>query len=192
MRSRGPVVAGVVALTLGLAGTAQAQSVLRLTEPEAVFPESFSFVSAVRALPDGRLLIADPLENALKLVDMAAGTVSIVGRVGQGPDEYRQPDAVWALPGDSTLLVDLGNGRLVTLGPDMDFGPTTPIAQGEPQPGVMGGGLSIVIPRGVDRQGRVYFQPFGGMRPGGGVPDSTAVARWDRGTGVIDTVTMAR
>ena len=56
----------------------------------------------------------------LFVVDMDAGTRAQVGAEGQGPEEYRQPDAVWPLPGDSTLLVDLGNGRLVVLGPDLE------------------------------------------------------------------------
>ena len=77
----------------------------KLTEPEATFPEGFAFVQRVRELTDGRVLVADPLGQVLLIVNLAAGTADTLGGVGQGPEEYRQPDAVWALPGDSTLLV---------------------------------------------------------------------------------------
>ncbi|HSL82924.1 MAG TPA: 6-bladed beta-propeller, partial [Thermoanaerobaculia bacterium] len=92
---------------------AQAQGApepIRLGAPTATFPEDFGAIQTVRELPDGRVLVADPLSKAVYLVDLAGGRRTVIGREGQGPGEYRQPDAVWPLPGDSTLLVDLGNG----------------------------------------------------------------------------------
>lgn len=161
----------------------------RLTEPVASFPHEFSMVSGLLELPDGRVMVADALGQALVVLDMAAGTADTIGRVGQGPEEYRQPDAVFRLPGDSILLVDLGNGRLTALGPDFAFGPTTPIAQGSP----MEGNLTIRMPRAVDRLGRVYFQPMmGGMGPGGSPPDSAPVLRWDRNSGAVDTLGVVK
>ncbi|HBE00703.1 MAG TPA: hypothetical protein DC060_21240, partial [Gemmatimonadetes bacterium] len=90
-----------------------------LGAPTAVFPEDFGTIGSVRELPDGRVLVADPLSNALYALDMDAGTRVVIGREGEGPEEYQQPDGVWALPGGSTLLVDLGNGRLTTLDADL-------------------------------------------------------------------------
>jgi hypothetical protein len=47
--------------------------------------------------------------------------------------------------------------------------------------------MSIIIPRGVDGRGRVYFQPaMGGPR--GGIPDSASVVRWTRASSAFDTV----
>jgi len=162
------------------------------TEADVRFPEPFGMVTTVRELPDGRLLIGDPLGQALVAVDMAAGTADTIGRVGPGPGEYSQPDIVLPLPGDSTLFVDLGNGRLVVLGPDLSFGETFPIVQGEPTgPGL--GGMNIIIPQGTDSQGRVYFQALGTMmRLDGQLPDSAEVKRWDRSTGAIETVAQVR
>ncbi len=158
----------------------------RLTTPDASFPEAFSLVSGLRELPDGRVMIADGLGQALVVADLEAGRADTLGRVGQGPAEYRQPDGLFVLPGDSTLLVDLGNGRLTVIGPDGSFGETAPIAQGEPGPH---GGMVFVLPRGVDSHGRVYFvSGFGGMRPGGQPPDSAPILRCDRSTGAIDTL----
>ncbi|MCH7875560.1 MAG: hypothetical protein IH965_09720 [Gemmatimonadetes bacterium] len=162
----------------------------RLTQPDAVLEQAFGLVLRIREMPDGRVLIADPLGQALVLADLAAGTADTIGRVGQGPAEYRQPDAVYPFPGDSTLLVDLGNARLTVLGPDGSFGPTMPIAQGEPSgPGL--GGMMIVMPQDVDGRGRIYFQPPG-FGPGAALPDSGVVMRMDRSTGTFDTVATVK
>jgi len=143
-----------------------------------VFPEDFGTIQTVRELNDGTVLVADPLTKTLYLVDMETMTRRVVGSEGEGPEEYGQPDAVWPLPGDSTLLVDLGNGRLVALGPDLGFGRTMPIALSEPRPGSM---LVLALPQGVDGQGRIYSRAMGGMGASR-LPDSAAVLRIDRAT----------
>ncbi|MDH3424962.1 MAG: hypothetical protein OEN00_18325, partial [Gemmatimonadota bacterium] len=152
-----------------------------LGTPTATFPEDFGAIQTVRELGDGTVLVADPLGGALYHVDLEAGTRSQIGTEGQGPEEYRQPDAVWALPGDSTLLVDLGNGRMITMGPDLGFGPTSPLSSGDPR-----SGLVVAIPQGVDADGNVYSRSMGaGM---GSLPDSGAVLRVERGSLAIDTI----
>ncbi len=155
---------------------------------ETTFPEAFSLVQTVRELADGRVMIADPLGQALIIADLAAGTADTIAGVGQGPEEYNQPDAVYALPGDSTLLVDLGNARLTVIAPDGSFAETMPIAQGEPGPGT----LQIVLPRATDSGGGIYYQPMGGGRPGAQFPDSAVIARLDRSTGGQDTLGMVK
>jgi hypothetical protein len=164
------------------------ESVQRLVQPDVSYPEAFALIQQVRELADGRVVVADPLGQVLLIADMVSGKADTLGRVGQGPEEYRQPDAVYPLPGDSTLLVDLGNARLTVLDPEGTFGKTMPMTQGSPGPG---GGLLIVMPRGVDSQGRVYFQPIGGGMARG-FPDSAAVVRLDRVTGALDTLTQVK
>ena len=148
----------------------------------ASFPEDFGTIQTVRELADGRVLVADPLGGALYTVDMDAGTRTQIGTEGQGPGEYRQPDAVWALPGDSSLVVDLGNGRMIAVGPDLSFGGTTPLSAGDPRSGMV-----IAIPQAVDGSGRVYARSMGGG-PSGEMPDSGAVLRVARATFTVDTV----
>ena len=148
-----PAVLILVACSGGERGDAMAQdagSDGSLGEPTAVFPDDFGAIQTVRELDDGTVLVADPLGGALYRVDLDAGTRTRVGAEGQGPEEYQQPDAVWPLPGDSTLLVDLGNGRMVGLGPDLSFGPTSPLSAGDPR-----SGLVLAIPTAVDRDGYV-------------------------------------
>lgn len=146
---------------------------------EATFPESFGLIQTVRPLSDGRIVVADPLGQVLGLVDMDAGAMDPVGREGGGPGEWRQPDAVYPLPGDSTLLVDLGNTRLGVIAPDGRIVETYPMVL-ERGGGPMG--LEIVLPGGTDAGGSVYFLARGGMRPGGGL-DSSLVKRWARDDG---------
>ncbi len=157
---------------------------IHLGQPTATFPHDFGAIQTVRELPDGRVLVADPLSKALYAVDLDAGTRTVVGREGEGPEEYRQPDAVWPLPGDSTLLVDLGNGRIVALGPNLEFGPTAPLTVGEFQPGQP---LILAIPQGVDGGGNIYARKMGGGMGGAPLPDSAEVLRINRGTRATET-----
>ena len=126
--------------------------------------------------------MADPLGGALYLVDMDAGTRTQVGTEGQGPGEYRQPDAVWPLPGDSSLVIDLGNGRMLSVSEDLDFGDTSPLSSGDPRTGMV-----VAIPQAVDGEGNVYSRSMGGGM-GAELPDSGAVLRVTRGSLVVDTV----
>lgn len=147
--------------------------------PDAVFPEDFGYVHTAVELPDGHVLVADPLGKALYRVDMDDGTRIVVGGSGQGPGEYLQPDAVWPFRGDSILLVDLGNARLVRIGPDLVFGASRPIATfaGDDAP-------VMVLPDAVDGEGNAFVSVLGGYPP----PDSGAILRVGLTTAAVDTV----
>ena len=174
--------AGIVALGACAGEDAGgAGEVVQLGEVEAVYDEAFSVVSTVREMPDGRAVVADPLSQVLLLIDLDAGAADTLGGVGEGPREYRQPDAVWPLPEGKTLLVDLGNGRLTELGPDLVFGETRPYAVGDP----MAGTMVVAVPLGVDGQGSIYFRGLGSM---GEMADSTTILRMDLESGAIDSV----
>ncbi len=166
-------------------GVLAAQEPVTLGDAEAVYEESFSVVSTVREMPDGRVLVADALGQVLMRLDLDAGTADTLGRVGEGPEEYRQPDAVWPLPGGKTLLVDLGNGRLTELSPELEFGDTRPYAIGELGPGRE---LVLAIPQAVDDRGRLYFRSFGRMGGGELASDSAYILRLDLESEVVDSV----
>ena len=146
---------------------------------DAVFPEDFGYVHTAVELPDGQVLVADPLGKALYRVDMDDGTRTVVGGLGEGPGEYLQPDAVWPFQGDSILLVDLGNARLVRIGPDLVFGASRPIATfaGDEAP-------VMVLPDAVDGEGNAFVSVLGGYPP----PDSGAILRVGLTTAAVDTV----
>jgi hypothetical protein len=176
-------------LVLGAQGAWAQAPQHRLGDPDATFAEAFGLVQGVRELPGGRVMVADPLGQALVILDMSTGAADTLGGVGQGPDEYRQPDGLFPLPNDSTLMVDLGNGRITVVGPDGSFGNTTPIAFGTPGPG---GNMMIRLPQAIDAQGRLYFRNVGGMGRGPQLPTHGAILRWDRATGAVDSVGMVQ
>lgn len=147
---------------------------------EASYPEPFSYLSGVRPMPDGTLLAADPLGQVLLRLDMDAGVADTLGGVGEGPEEYGQPDRVFPLPGDSTLLVDLGNMRLTVLDPRGRFVETMPLTRPSES-----GRPSVLLPRFVDARGNIYFST--NRAPGAEPPDSTYVVRFDRGVESMDT-----
>ena len=141
--------------------------------------EPLSLVTTVRELASGALMVADPIEKKLLRFDAALKAATTIGREGGGPGEYRQPDAVWPFPGDSTLVTDLGNARLSVVGPGGAFGRSIPMAGG-----ASGGPPSVIFPGGVDARGNIYFAP----PAGGGRLDSTDVVRVDAKGGAAQPV----
>jgi hypothetical protein len=148
---------------------------------EASCPVPFNYLSGVRELPGGDILAADPLGQALLRVSVETGETATLGGVGDGPQEYRQPDQVFPLPGDSTLLVDLGRGRLVAVDPQGRLGEGIPMVRP-----AASGFPGLLLPRFVDGRGRIYYQAE--RSRGDGPPDSVAVAVFRRDTGATDTV----
>ncbi len=123
----------VVGMLLVAAAPLGAQSVERVTlvNPEATFPEPFSRIAGLRQLSDGRLVIADLSEQAVRYVDFKAGVMQDIGRVGGGPGEYQMPSGLLPLPADSTLLIDFGNMRMSVIAPDGRIAGSTSLMRGE-------------------------------------------------------------
>ena len=187
--TRRAVVAGLAATVAGCgvdSGGEGGGGSARLAEPEAVFDHALSVVQTVREMPDGRVLVADPLGQVLLLVDMDAGVADTLGAVGEGPDEYRQPDAVWPLPDGKTLLVDLGNTRLTELSPELEFGDTRPYVLGNP----IVGNLVLAIPSAVDGEGRIYVRSMGNVASM--QSDSAFVLRLDMDAQIMDSVARVK
>lgn len=173
------VAAGLVATP----GAVDAQEPVELGAPVAAAAEPLSSIAGLRELSDGSILVADGLEGRLVQMPVDLASMTPIGREGAGPNEYRTPDALFAIAADSTLMVDLGNGRLAVLDPNGAIVRSFPIAGGE------GPRLAIRLPGAVDADGRIYFRQRG--RPGpGGIPDSGSVARFDPRSD--ETVTLAR
>lgn len=137
----------------------------------ATLPFQFSLIRGVRELANGSLLAAAPLDDVLLRIDPTLRRADTLGRHGRGPGEYIQPDAVWPLAADSSLLVDLGNNRLSVIDPHGKIlGNTMSILSG-------GGprGPTMIMPSGMDRRGAIWFRE---NNPG----DTTWVSRYDRAT----------
>ena len=177
MRTIALLLVAVVSACAGDAGATQeqgeAQDGLTLA---ATYPEAFGMVRGVRELPDGSVLVADPLSKALLKIDLEAGSAQTIGSEGQGPGEWMQPDVVYPLPEGRSLLVDLGNARFTVIESDLSFGETFPLASGRPGPG---GDFQVRIPEGIDGQGRIYYQGRTMMMGGGDPPTHAPIMRWD-------------
>ena len=74
-------------------------------------------ITGLRELPDGRVVVADSKEGVFRLIDLGRGDVGLIGKQGDGPDEYRTAAGVLPLPGDSLMLYDGAGRKFLHLGP---------------------------------------------------------------------------
>ena len=188
-QTRFPVFAGALA-ALAVTSSAVGQQKVALGKPDAETKESFTRVTAVRELPSGKVLVVDQQDKVVQLVDLAAGTMTKVGREGQGPGEYGLPFNLLGLPSGETLLYDVAGRRFLTISPEGKPGALLEMPRPSAAPGSGGGPITsfgITLPRGADTQGRIYFEgsPF---TPTGGTADSVPIMRWDRVKPTFDTV----
>lgn len=166
--------------------TAAAQKVSRTTldRPNLTFPEPLSSVVGFRPLSANRIVVADNLEQSVALLDLTSGTSTPIGRPGEGPGEFGMPGPLFPARGDTTYMMDMGNRRLLVITPDGHISATTiPLPQLQ--------GVPIIIPRGVDGQGRVYFDLAGVAMPGLSEEIQKGIAplmRWDPTTNRVDTL----
>jgi hypothetical protein len=182
------VLAGIMPLltVTGLAQGSGSQN-LTLSNPVAKSADGFSTITSVRELSNGKVIVTDVMDRTVQLMDLAAGTSTPIGREGQGPGEYGFPTDLLALPGDTTLLVDRVNRRFLTILPNGKTGESISFP--------VEAGRGLTDPRGVDRNGRIYFQgsPLGGtIAPGQPTADSVPLLRWDRKRNAVDTVTYVK
>jgi hypothetical protein len=151
-----------------------------LASPIWTAVDGLSAISAVRELPDGRVIALDRRENRVVLFAANGQSMTDVGRKGSGPGEYVSPVVLLALPGDSTAILDQGPRRMLILGPDAK--PVTTMSF----PIDIGSQINVV--RGVDARGRFYFPApmFGrALNPAG---ETIPILAWDRATDKRDTV----
>jgi hypothetical protein len=160
---------------------AHTQGMRQLGAATAEFGEPFSSIDGVRELRDGRVIVLDSRDRSILLVDLRANTRVQIGREGSGPNEYRIPHDLLALPGDSAAFRDIALSNSLRI--------ITPVRE---RPGfavrtsaefVMG----RVQPAGVDNTGRFYGLRLGQTNV---FTDSAAIVRWARGSAMIDTVGM--
>jgi hypothetical protein len=163
--------------------SAQEVPVVTLSGPAATYPDGLGSLRGVRQLSGGRLLVADGLGQALIVWTPGAGADTLTN-IGEGPDEYENPDGLFPLPDGGTLLVDIGNARLVELDANLEFGDTRPIARGQTGPG-----MTLLLPAATDDGGFIYFHRAE-IGVEGGMRDSASVARFDRQS--EDIVDLAR
>ena len=166
------------AFLTAIVADARAQ-LIRLTTPNATLAEEFSAIRGVRELADGRLLVSDYIDQRVVLVDLDRGTVVLRVGKGSGPAEARLPTRLIAIPGDSSLLVDLGNNRLLVLD-----------GQGRAVRTIPGEPIGVLGVRGVDAGGDMYFAIPGWADPKALPNDSVRIVKWNPRTGAQTNVAV--
>jgi hypothetical protein len=89
-----------------------------LQAPPEEFPLQFSVIRAVMALPDGRLVVSDPHENRIALIDFPKGTRQDLSRVGDGPREFRRAGGLYRGRGGQVMIFDQELRRLLSIAPE--------------------------------------------------------------------------
>ncbi|MEP6834263.1 MAG: hypothetical protein ABJB74_12765 [Gemmatimonas sp.] len=161
-----------------------AQTAPLVTLPAAIrnFSEEFSDITSLREIKGGRLLITDRKDSRIIALNTATGVVTVVGRQGQGPNEYPTIMPVWPIGGDSSVMIFIGGSRWLMLD-----GANIVSTLSSKTPAVAAA-KSIV--RGTNDIGDVFASSAIGI--GGSYGDSTPLLRINRATGKIDTVTKLK
>ena len=178
------------AVIVSLTATHASQSARVLDKPQVEIAEPFTNVGSVRELSDGRVIVADVGNQSVHVVDFKAKSVDQIGRTGSGPGEYKSPQTLLPLAGDTTLVADPGNARLLQIGPNAK--PTREVTDAWP---LADGRVGTRLPRGIDAKGRGYLPGRAlNARPETGVipADSSALIRSARGTTAEDTLGYIR
>ena len=180
---------------LGIAGTLSAQTPQprqwTVARMEAEYADPFTCVryGSVRELADGRVMVADPTEKRLEIIDFRTGTARTLGRQGAGPGEWGLPLSLTALGPDTTLLYDPQHNRLLRIAANGSIADATiPLPAGR-------GGFSIGGSRGHDAQGRLYYQGSSVTAiPGQPLvaADSAPIIRFDPRNQALDTIAWLR
>ncbi len=143
--------------------------------PTASLAQGFTRLGGVRELDRTRAVIVDVADHSVFLADFVAGLATVIGRQGQGPEEYLRPIGLVGLPDHRILVQDAGNERLLELSPaGTVVGVWTATAAG---------GRPVLLPPrsvsssiwGSDSRGRLYFEQAP-KESGGG---ASAIVRLD-------------
>lgn len=151
-------------------------------EPTGRIDKGFTHIDGFRELRDGRVLMVDLMDPALYVIDWTESRTEQVGRLGEGPREYRFPRAILPHAADSAAVVDQGNARLLILDP-----------AGQPVysarwTGPQGPGW---LPSSADTLGNLYAEGSPrarGAGPGQVYLDSVPIERWNMFSHQRDTV----
>ncbi|MBL0170888.1 MAG: hypothetical protein IPP90_09185 [Gemmatimonadaceae bacterium] len=188
MRARVRDVASVVLLAIG-AATASAQPVRRmpLKPANATLDAEFVGITSLREVADGRVIVTDGRDQQLYLADFKGNSASVLGRKGKGPGEWLNVGFVQALSGDSSIMGDFGNGRMLLFDGARIVGLVPP-----DHPSAM---ISLSSMSGADRFGHLLGRkedPADAAKLEFTRADSSALVLVALSTGRLDTVAKLR
>jgi hypothetical protein len=96
---------------LAFAGAVQAQEppTVELQPATAVLNDPdrrFTWLTSLRELRDGRVIVVDNRENRLEVLDTTLRRSTAIGREGDGPGEFRRVGWIYPFAGDSSIVTD--------------------------------------------------------------------------------------
>ncbi len=119
----------------------------------------FGTLRSMAVGPDGTIYVMDGQIPAVRVYDADGTYRTTLGRNGEGPGEFGQPDGGMAILSDGRLVVrDPGNARLQVFGPDGQAIDTWPVISGgfhTSTPLYMGPGDTLLTPVLMDAQADV-------------------------------------
>ncbi len=143
-------------------------------------PEEFIFgnLRAIAVAPDGRIMALDGQIPALRVYDADGNFVQTIGRDGEGPGEFGQPDSGLVILSDGRIVVrDPGNARLQVFdgsGEALDTWSVIPGGFNTSNPMLRARGDTLLTPVLVDRDADVTEWEMGLQRtaPDGSIVDT--------------------
>lgn len=165
----------IAALLLAVASAAQDRvPEVTLGARVAAIAEPFSDAMGMAELPDGRVVVSDRVERVYVIADFRTGQRRTIGRNGTGPGEYQAPFGPMKWRGDTLLAYDPNNRRYHRIHPDGSIGTAFSFPDGRSS-GITG----WAPPRGVDPQGRIYWDtPIIDMQPVAKRSMKARLVRW--------------
>jgi hypothetical protein len=179
----------LLSLILPTSVLAQQARVVSLRPADAKLDEEFTGITSVRELSDGRVLVTDPRDKGIAVVDFSRSTIEKIGRQGTGPGEYQMAGPLVALTGDSTLMIETRTRRILVLAGARIVATLTPES-----PLVLATQGAVTS---ADRFGHVLSRVGAAAPPRSGTrnlgsSDSGLVIRVQRGTNARDTIAAVR
>ncbi len=93
-------------VALIVTGSMRAQQPGNLKPASASLKVPLDYMTSIRELGDGRVLMSELGEHRLIVADLKSGSVVTIGRVGNGPQEYQNAFPVRAAGKDTSFMVD--------------------------------------------------------------------------------------
>lgn len=185
------LIRNLLPLVVALPLAAQQRAVNLTGRPAAALDEGITSVVGMHEVAPGKVVLSDIQEQRLLFADLATGTLRDIGTKGAGPGEWQIAMTVTPGPGNVAYVPDPSLRKIHVIDA------TGKIVRTEPFPEAGGNTtgpamFSIILPRGSDRQGRLFFtgSPF---TPGSQEqPDSIPILRYDPGTRRTDTMAMLK
>ena len=103
-------------------------------------PYELYHVTGAARLSDGGIVIVNSGEGQVRYFDSSGRFIRSVGRLGEGPEEFRNAHGAWVRPGDTVWIGDTSPWRFVVLSPEGTWVREVALTPRMPHP-VVGGGL---------------------------------------------------